>query len=158
MDLARIKFVVEQDGTSLDLYAQVDGQQVGKALCTIIGATLTIHDLEVKDSYRAPAHSLFQWLGFRRRPVSLRRHGIGTALIHHLFEISRQLGVHEMRGSVVRNDIDRFPGLLAWYKRFGFLVTEPDEACMQGAVYKISFAAALPPHAATRASHADVRT
>jgi ribosomal protein S18 acetylase RimI-like enzyme len=68
-------------------------------------ATLTLGDIHIAD--------------MRDRHKSL-----GTAMLQTLFEVARREGIRYMHGFVTPDDQQATPGLVAWYRREGFLVQE----------------------------------
>ena len=140
MGRGRVEYVVVAEDVDFDVEARIDGVVVGRAHCIRDGDQILLADLHV-DSDLQRAWPLFPWL-LRwilgtRRPLQLRRKGIGSELLRRVLHEADSAGVRETWGSVMPADLQRHPSLLDWYERRGFVVEEPDAKCMRGAANMI---------------------
>jgi len=128
-------------GSGLEVQVRWRGRCVGHATCTCAGPRWKLCDLKVEEgiqlSWPLPFRVL-AWLGLSRRQRKLRGQGIGTRLLERVLAEADAAGVDELWGAVVPVDLERWPGLLAWYERHGFTVSEPDGECLEHAVKKIT--------------------
>lgn len=83
------------------------------------------------------ANALLISIGFSCRTRDFRHLGIGRLMMRRLLAEARAAGLREVWGSVTRDDIDRAPHLLDWYRRLGFMVLEADQECIPTAAKKI---------------------
>lgn len=120
------------------------GRRIGYAYC-MVGPDhrMVFEDLHVTDDLPVVYPSIIRWLhsfGLRRRALNLRGRGVARKLLDHVIEYARSEHIQELRGSVMPQDIEQIPHLLAWYQRRGFRLTDPDGDCLSGAAKKISLA------------------
>jgi len=120
---------------------RLEGRTVGRAYC-VIGdeRSATINDLFVEESVVNPARSAcgrFLRLFIPPKPRNLRGQGVGRSLMNAVLATARERGIVRVLGSVTREDLDRTPHLLPWYRRLGFVVGDPDGECLPDATYKI---------------------
>jgi GNAT superfamily N-acetyltransferase len=94
------------DSDELDAEARIGVRRIGYLWCCRDGSGLQIADLQVNEEYR--------------------RHGIGTKLLHLVLTTADEAGIEEIWGGITKDDLARWPGLIDWYKRNGFVVSEPD--------------------------------
>lgn len=116
--MSNIQIEVDIDEDGFDLFATLDGRRAGHASCTHDDAHLCIRDLEVLASFR--------------------RRGIGSRLLAEVINKAAELEMEQVWGSITADDIATTPYLLAWYKRSGFIISEPDAECIETAAKKIS--------------------
>jgi ribosomal protein S18 acetylase RimI-like enzyme len=107
------------DPDDLDIEASLEGRRVGYIWCLRDGCRLKIADLQVAQAYQ--------------------RRGIGARLLRTVLQAADGAGIDEVWGVVTDDDLKRWPGLLRWYERNGFTITEPDADARDGppAVKKI---------------------
>ena len=125
MDEITIKVWPEED--VLDLEAMLGGRRVGHAWCSLQDRRLRIGDIGVDDGLGhtecCPGDAVVP------PGPSFRGKGIGNLILERLLTEAAALGVVEVWGVVVQDDLDRAPFLLRWYERHGFTISEPDEEC-----------------------------
>jgi GNAT superfamily N-acetyltransferase len=131
----------ERDEDDLDVFALWHGHRVGWAQCTIEGNRLLLADIRVEDNLPRQwpcCHRFLASLGFQRSSLNLRGQGIGSRILDRVIAEAEALGVEEIYGSIVQDDIAHSPTLLQWYERHGFTVSDADHDCIRHAVKKIS--------------------
>jgi len=109
--------IIENDAEELVVEAKIGRRQIGYAGCERRGDRLQVCDLRIDENHR--------------------RRGLGTAMLRLLLDTADAAGVGVIWGEVTADDIQNWPGLLAWYERFGFTVQIPDDECIKIAVKKI---------------------
>lgn len=113
-----IEYVIsENDEEELNIEARLDGHRIGYVWCERDRERLQICDLRIDDKQR--------------------RRGIGTGLLQRALDSADVAGVREIWGEVTLKDIERWPGVLRWYERHGFVVQEADDECIRTAAKKI---------------------
>ena len=113
-----MEFTFTGDDGDFDLEVRNERGLVCHALGIRDGETVRIADLKVTSTYR--------------------RRGIGTELLTRFLNLADAAGVRTIWGIVTQADLDEFPKLLAWYKRFGFAIEEPDDSCPPLAIKQIT--------------------
>jgi GNAT superfamily N-acetyltransferase len=140
MDQSQITYEFFSEGGDFDVKAWLGGVPIGYARCVSDGESLLLADIRVEKEVarRWPIlPNLLRLLIGERQPWRLRGLGIGSRLLGRVLQEADAAGFREIRGSVMAADIQAWPGLLNWYRRYGFGVTEPDERCVPGAAKKI---------------------
>lgn len=51
--------------------------------------------------------------------------GLGSQLLRRIITLAKQQGVRSIRGDIAQRDMESTPGLLDWYRRYGFRVEPP---------------------------------
>jgi GNAT superfamily N-acetyltransferase len=114
---------------------------VGYVFCSRDHDRLKICDFKVNDkiTVRWPFwHNLLVFLGIPVRKQNFQGLGVGTRMMTLVIEEAKKAGIQEIWGSVVQMDIEQTPNLLKWYEGQGYILLEPDEECLNGAIKKIS--------------------
>jgi hypothetical protein len=140
IDQRQITYEFHDDDGAFDIEAWLGGVRIGYARCVPKGERLTLGDIHVEEEIprRWPIlHNLLHFFVGKRCPWRTRRLGIGNQLLTRLLQKADASGFQEICGSIMPADIQAWPGLLDWYRRHGFVATEPDEQCLRGAVKKI---------------------
>src|SRR4051812_7405111 len=117
MQLLPVEYVFEVEDDDFNVVAKLDGSRIGNAWGTRDGDRLTLEDIEVKGDDELP-------LTLRQRFGRLRRRGIGTEILRRFLERADAEGITEIRGTVMSDAIVENRGLLAWYERQGFVVSD----------------------------------
>lgn len=103
------------------------GWEVGYAYCSFDGRVMRLNDIHVKDDVTLPPRNLihaFWRVIVQPRPLDLRKQGLGTAMLRRVISEANARGAERIVGSVTPDDRKDNPGLLAWYAKHGFVVTE----------------------------------
>lgn len=99
------------------------GVWIGRASRHVRDGVMTVGDLHFrKDLVRAQSW----WQRLLRHPqekVDFRRSGLGSALLPPIIDRARRDGCHRIEGIVSIFDLEDYPGLPDWYRRFGFTYT-----------------------------------
>ena len=121
--------IEEHDGYT-DFTIDHDDVWIGKASCKAEGQfkwrLLEINirdDVPVRQSFLVRQLRQFFRRGVKRR--SYRHLGLGDALMNCVVARARLMGFKAIRGSVVDQDIEQTPYLVAWYQKHGFRLVEP---------------------------------
>jgi GNAT superfamily N-acetyltransferase len=125
-----IAITLERDDGDFYVYAHWHDLRVGYLWGTLEGSRLHIDDFKVEDGIPAPkclVHKVFGFLGLSADVISFRRQGIGSRMLDRLVDEATAVGVAEVWGSVVKNDIEKTGSLLQWYTRRGFALVEPED-------------------------------
>jgi hypothetical protein len=109
----------EIDEHSITVLPIWNSQSVGKLRSIVHPDLIFLGDITVNDDVRISS-GFFGSLFGRTRTVSLRRSGIGSAMMHQFLQAVLNQGVGEVFGYVTAGDLHRTPNLLRWYARFGF--------------------------------------
>lgn len=125
------------------LYARYRGIRVGSLSAKILPFnSVRLSDVKVETEVLTRDFRL-RWIVARWWPrlgmESFRGRGIGTRMLETFLDWCRENGVSEVFGSVVQEDMNETPTLLAWYGRHGFQVSEPDDRCLRQAVHKMTW-------------------
>ena len=142
MSKKRVQFEVLFQDIDGQWYAEAfaGGRRIGKAWATLEGARLHLAELQVENEQPIPWTGLskfLRWLGVGPRKINFRGAGVGSALFDCLLSQSTRVGVTEIWGAVMPNDIRITPYLLSFYESRGFAILPPDDECLKGAAHKI---------------------
>ena len=132
MDVRHIEYRRSMRNGDFDIEARYQDVRVGQVQGIRTGDRLFLADIHVeKEMHRAwPVlpRLLLSLLG-RRRPWNLRGRGIGRELLTGILKAADSAGIRTIWGRVTADDLKETPGLLDWYRRYGFAVSDPDEEC-----------------------------
>lgn len=115
-----ILLTTEVSESSLSIVAQFKGRTVGFLSGRFYENSIA-HLEDIKVNEALPIER--DWVDYllrRTRTKSYRCRGIGSKLLTEFLNICRSRGMREAVGSVVQQDIDATPWLLAWYQKHGF--------------------------------------
>jgi GNAT superfamily N-acetyltransferase len=113
----------EIDNTlSLHLYRR--DEQIGRANCVVNVSTnrVLIGDIVIDEDKKLNGLDLIEAM-LKKEPKNYRRRGLGSKLLQVIFEYAQRLGAVEICGNIVQKDLAANPGLLHWYRKHGFEVT-----------------------------------
>lgn len=111
-------------GQPLHDWQVLDGDcRIGYAWCTLHGEVFNIGDLKFEQAVIQPQAFLSRLLGRSVKTRNYRRHGLGTRLLPLIIQHARTCGARRITGLVSVDDLAAFPGLTAWYARYGFVFT-----------------------------------
>jgi ribosomal protein S18 acetylase RimI-like enzyme len=99
----------KETGMGFDVVAFHRGEPVGHAWCQEHESRVKVCDLEVRKEHR--------------------ERGAGRALLKAVLARAQATGATEVWGWISRVDANHLDRLVAWYRRYGFQVLEPDEEC-----------------------------
>lgn len=136
----KIKVVFENDDGFWNLQIFWSGYSVAHIHCIVTGNCMMISDILVGEDVRICTLVSSCFLlptKMREKSTNFRGQGLGSLLLDRLLQEADKAGIHTIWGSVTRDDIQRTPGLLDWYRRRGFIVENPDDECIGAAVAKI---------------------
>lgn len=94
---------------------------VGYAVCLPCArGELHLADLLIQDELKRPQFAWPWSVLFHRRPKSLRRSGVGSALLERVLEVARREKYRVVTGKICQRDLCARPWLPEWCSRFGF--------------------------------------
>lgn len=142
MSKKRVHFEILFEDIDGHWYAEAfaEGRRIGKAWATLEGTRLHLAELKVENEHLILWTGLLKflrWLDVRPRKINFRSCGVGSALFERLIAQSTRVGVTEIWGSVMPNDISITPYLLSFYESRGFVILPPNDECITGAAHKI---------------------
>ncbi len=126
MQPLQVEYLFEVENDDFNVLARLEGCRIGNVWGTRDGDRLTLEDIEVKEDEELP-------LALRREFGSLRRRGIGTQILRRFLERADSEGITEIRGSVMPHAVAENPGLLPWYEKHGFVVSDAAGGGLKGA-------------------------
>ena len=126
MQLLPVEYLFEVEDDDFNIVAKLDGCRIGNAWGTRDDDRLTLEDIGVIEDDQLS-------LALRQRFGSLRRRGIGTEILRRFLERADAEGITEIRGDVMPDAIVKNRGLLSWYERHGFIVSDAAGEGLKGA-------------------------
>lgn len=123
----RYGFKHTEDGSSD--WIIYDGEtRVGYMWCKRIGDEYHINDFRITDTFVVVQSPIFRTarrlLGIKPIVKSMRRHGLGTALLDEVIRWARRSGIKRVSGMIAKRDVVVFHDLPLWYERHGFTYVE----------------------------------
>lgn len=102
------------DADDLDSEARINDRRIAYLWCTREDDRLMLEDFQVEPGYR--------------------RRGIGSQLLKVVLDTADRAGIRVISGKVTADDLKNTPGLLDWYERNGFVITDPEAHDSHGPV------------------------
>jgi GNAT superfamily N-acetyltransferase len=104
-------------GMGFDVVAYHRGKPLGHAWCQEHKGRVKVCDLEVRTEHRD--------------------RGAGRALLKAVLARAQEKGATEVWGWISQVDAGHLDRLVAWYRRYGFQILDPDEECYEGRAGRI---------------------
>jgi len=103
-----------------------EGARVGEAKCTVGPGGLFIGDLHIFEPAGSQKQNwiarLGEILGWREKPQSYRRLGLGSEMLQYIVSRARQKGIKGIEGNFSAVDTGPNPKLPEWYRKRGFTI------------------------------------
>ena len=141
IDIAAVNVEVVEDANGWVVEAMWQEYRIGQAYCRFLEKSeIQLYDLAVESNVPVPntfGKKLLNALGAAFTGEDFRGNGVGSLILDRLISESKRRGIAIIWGSVLKDDVERTPFLLEWFKRRGFSISAPDKRCLPNAVKKI---------------------